>query len=180
MQNLESEINNLLSSYDKNNPNYKFTHTFYNISEVRTQPYNFPTELWNDLIMKAPSLFHTPVLIKGFDELSDRIKKQTELLKNIVDSFDNIDHRYNAIKLRTKALKGRIDEVTNKCRGMRICENLEIENIRERIFKIKQKMKGKRKPIVFDNKEHVMQLMWTFKNIGEGIKKDVIFEKKNK
>lgn len=174
MQSFENDISALLCAYDKAHPSYKFTHVFYNIAQQRTQPPHFPNAQWHDAIARAPSQFHVPVILRGFDELSDRVKKQEELLNNIIESGQNLHNRYVSIKLRAKAVKTRIDEVTRKARCLKTVEGVCLQSVRERLFKIRQKIKGRRAGVRFENKSEVVQLMWTFKSIGQRIKEEIV------
>lgn len=175
MNEQEQKISNILNSYDKQNPSYPFNYVFYNLAQNRTRPIDFPIEKWDEAVLKAPSPNHMPVILRGFDELEIRVKKQFEISNNMNDSNEYIDNRIKDIKVRIISLNSSINELINKCRQIKkidfYCENS--DEIIEKIYKIKQQMKKSRKCAHFENKEDMIKIMWNFKMIGERLKKDV-------
>ncbi|KAM0674596.1 hypothetical protein GVAV_001783 [Gurleya vavrai] len=171
--NYDLEIENLIQQYDKNNPNYPFTHIFYNLSYNRIRPFSFPIDLWTSSIVKAPSEFHMPVILKGFDELDDRLKKQNEILNSINESESSLNKRVCDLNIRLGILKGKMKDVVRKCRG-NFKINGEFDNLdelRERLFKVKASFKRKKEGYL-DDKEKVEEVLWILKNVGENLKKN--------
>ncbi|KAM0677574.1 hypothetical protein BDAP_001901 [Binucleata daphniae] len=171
--NIENEIENILQAYNKQSANYQFSYIFYNLSQTRINT-NMPIDLWNDAIQKAPSQYHTPVLLLGFDELEDRIKKQNETLKNINESEIVLKKRVNELNYKMKAIKTKVNDLCKKTRKcLRVNgESEKIEEMKEKIWKIKGAMTKKCGTIKYD-KEGVEEVLWIFKQIGEELKNEV-------
>lgn len=177
----EVNMDDLLACYNKTDPNYKFTHIFYNISPTRNRPFDFPFDLWNSCLQKAPSNLHVPVLLKGFDELNERVKKQEELMKNINESSDYLNNRVNNLKLQYKNIRYRIENLVTACREINFCnEDCEQSVIKDRIYKLKQKMRITREPVSFENKNEVKAVMWQFRTLGMKLKDDIEKYKRSK
>lgn len=172
--NIESEIENLLHAYNKQNPNYQFSYIFYNLTQTRVRPYNFPANLWQEAINNAPSQNHTPVILAGFDELEDRVKKQNETLKNINESENVLEKKVNDLNFRLKTVK---NDLLNLCKRARKTlrvsgESERIEEMKEKIWKLKGGMTKKSEIVKYD-KESLEEVLWVFKLIGEGLKNEV-------
>lgn len=171
---ISPNIDDLLSCYNKSHPSYKFTYIFYNLSTNRNKPLDFPNDLWNTYVQKAPSDSHVPVMLKGFDELNERVKKQEELMKNINESSDHMNERVNSLKQQYKNIRFRIEELVVACRELNYHnDKYEASAMKDRIYKLKQKLRIRRDPLSFENKDEVEAVMWQFRALGMKLKDDI-------
>ncbi|KAM0686237.1 Nucleoporin nup57, partial [Conglomerata obtusa] len=173
--NNDEEIDTLLNNYNKQSSTYPFAYTFYNLSHIRNRPVNFPPNEWAVALQKAPSIYHTPFILKGFDELDERVRKQNDIISSINDSEDGLNRRVDEMNIRLGVLRGSVNELVKKCRER--CnvsgDGERVDEIQEKLWKIKEKMKRFDGEMLICDNEKIEDVLWIFKRVGEKLREDV-------
>ncbi|TBU06606.1 hypothetical protein CWI36_0413p0010 [Hamiltosporidium magnivora] len=178
------QIESLESSYNEMSPLYKFKYIFYNIvsQPIETCPIDFPVHLWERAIRNAPALNTVPVVVKGYNGLEERRKRQIDVTTKIKESLESLCLRTGKLKMRTENITCRLKNAGDSYKKLfsKIYCNIRQNNttgLTGELFRLKGYINeiGIRKAnsINKDYKEQVINTLGSFKNLGVKMLQDL-------
>ncbi|EJW02680.1 hypothetical protein EDEG_02912 [Edhazardia aedis USNM 41457] len=180
MQNIEQQINSLLSAYDKNSPNYCFNYTFQNIKDPAIAQTNYYNSAAN--IQNVPSYNYENVIIKGFDGLEDRKNKQNQLIKNINESSEFSYTKYAQLRQRCEAINNRIKFLIERLRNLVVLEGdyEDSQKVIDTVYCLRKKMITlTRDSLTFEKSDEVADVLEIFKKVGDNLRTKISQYKQN-